>query len=469
MVKSYLRYVPSSTLGVVASANSNILCAHPPSSNHTSRTQPTFAIAPALESIKIWNVKTSMLQATLHDPPSTAEVTALVQNPVRKNIIAAGYEDGSVRVWNMNEDWNNGELAVTFNGHKSAVNILCFDTQGNRLASGSRDTDVVLWDIVSEEGIARLRSHQDQITGLSFLSPSNSSNDEEDQKGDFLLSAGKDGLIKVWDLSTNFCVETHLAHRGEIWALAVSPAQDVIVTAGPDGELKFWTVIMIAISETDYEAPKMLSQRGTITRANKDKPLSLKFHSSAGIIAVHASNRNVEIFRIRTAEEIKKSLSRKRKRKSTKKDAKNEDEHDESSELDITSQVVAYSTIRATSKVRSLDWDSLSNTTAVQVFPMLIYILMLASVITRLKCNHTLQPAFTPSKNQTTLRTRTHNYLIHPAPRSPFRNPYPRNLIRRRNAPLSRSRRCKSVEHSYRQRHPKLGLRIRFMQCISPR
>ena len=45
--------------------------------------------------------------------------------------------------------------------------------------------------------------------------------------GDYLVSAGKDGLIKVWDLSTNFCMETHLAHRGEVWALAVSPSHDV--------------------------------------------------------------------------------------------------------------------------------------------------------------------------------------------------------------------------------------------------
>ena len=39
-------------------------------------------------------------------------------------------------------------------------------------------------------------------------------------------------------------METHLAHRGEVWALAVSPAHDTVVTAGPDGELKFWSVTL---------------------------------------------------------------------------------------------------------------------------------------------------------------------------------------------------------------------------------
>ena len=366
MVKSYLRYVPSSALGVVVSANSNILCVLGPSSaKQTSRAQPTLAIAPALESIKIWNVKTSVLLASLHDAPSTAEVTALVQNPVRKNLIAAGYEDGSIRVWAMNDAWTGGELAVTFNGHKSAITTLCFDTEGNRLASGSRDTDVVLWDIVSEEGIARLRSHQDQITGLSFLTPP--TEDEGEEVGHFLLSAGKDGLIKIWDLGTNFCVETHLAHRGEIWAAAVSPAQNTIVTAGPDGELKFWSLKMLSPAGDDGETPKLLSQKGAISRTNRDKPLSLKFHPSSGLLAVHASNRNIEVFRIRSEEEIKKSLSRKRKRKA-KKEAPTE-ETDESSELEVANQVIAYTTIRATAKVRSIDWDTIAMPTAVQVVP----------------------------------------------------------------------------------------------------
>ena len=366
MVKSYLRYSPTSTLGVIASASANVLCVVPASASNTSRTLPTLAVVPALESIKVWNVKTSTLLTTLHDSPSAAEVTVLTQNPVRRELIAAGYQDGTVRIWRLNAKWDQGELVVTFNGHKSAVTQLCFDSQGNRLASGSRDTDVVLWDIVSEEGIARLRSHQDQITGLQFLNPSKPADEEARTAGDYLLSAGKDGLIKLWDLSTNFCTETHLAHRGETWALALSPAQDVVVTAGPDGELKFWSVLS-ASTDMDIDGAKVLSQRGSISRANRDRPLSLKFHPSAGFLVVHSSNRNIEVFRIRTAEEIKKLLSRKRKRKSSKKEVTNGDDHEEVDEDNIANQIVAYTTIRASAKVTSVDWDSHISSSSFQV------------------------------------------------------------------------------------------------------
>jgi U3 small nucleolar RNA-associated protein 12 len=195
----------------------------------------------------------------------------------------------------LNDTCTSGELQVTFNGHKSAVTELCFDGAGNRLASGSRDTDVVLWDIISEEGVARLRSHQDQITGLAFITPTNEVEEGVKSVGDYLLSAGKDGLIKVWDLSTNFCVETHLAHRGETWGLAVSPAQDVVVTAGPDGELKFWSVGLQVLDSVDGEK-KILTQRGSISRTNRDRPLSLKFHSSSGFLGVHSANLIIEFF-----------------------------------------------------------------------------------------------------------------------------------------------------------------------------
>ena len=94
---------------------------------------------------------------------------------------------------------------------------------------------------------------------------------------------------------------------------------------------------------------KILAQRGSISRTNRDRPLSLKFHPSAGYLGVHASNRNIEVFRVRSAEEIKRLVSRKRKRKSAKKGITNEDDHEDIDESSITNEIVAYTTIRASS------------------------------------------------------------------------------------------------------------------------
>ena len=42
---------------------------------------------------------------------------------------------------------------VTFNGHSSAVSTLAFNASGALLVSGSRDTQVIVWDVISETGL----------------------------------------------------------------------------------------------------------------------------------------------------------------------------------------------------------------------------------------------------------------------------------------------------------------------------
>ncbi len=54
---------------------------------------------------------------------------------------------------------------------QSGVSCLRFQTGGaggggSLLASGGRDTDVIVWDVVGETGLYRLRGHKDQVTDL---------------------------------------------------------------------------------------------------------------------------------------------------------------------------------------------------------------------------------------------------------------------------------------------------------------
>lgn len=79
----------------------------------------------------------------------------------------SSYADGSIRLW----DSRIATSIISFNGHKSAVTQLAFDNAGVRLASGSKDTDIIVWDLVAEVGLFKLRGHTDQITSLHFLTP----------------------------------------------------------------------------------------------------------------------------------------------------------------------------------------------------------------------------------------------------------------------------------------------------------
>ncbi len=88
--------------------------------------------------------------AMWHETGHNAEVTCILQSP-RKDTFAVGYADGSIRLWTC----STGSVATVFNGHRKAVTALSFDGQGVRLASGSQDTDLIVWDIVAEAGLFR--------------------------------------------------------------------------------------------------------------------------------------------------------------------------------------------------------------------------------------------------------------------------------------------------------------------------
>lgn len=55
---------------------------------------------------------------------------------------------------------------MTLSGHSGAVTALGFSSSGGLLASGSADTSLIVWDVVGEAGLVRLKGHRDAVTDL---------------------------------------------------------------------------------------------------------------------------------------------------------------------------------------------------------------------------------------------------------------------------------------------------------------
>lgn len=345
MVRSYNRYELDSVFGVIVSAQSNSIYAPDTTSKGSGR-----AVVPALEQVQIWDVKKGERLLRWSDRDCKAEVTQIARSSADTDIFAVGYSDGSIRLWTLESEAS----IVTLNGHRSAVTALTFDSTGTRLASGSRDTNVVLWDVIAEVGISRLKGHKDQITSLAFLSI-----DEEEVT--HLLTTSKDSYLKLWELSTSHCVETHTAHRGECWASSVSPDSRILATAGLEGEVKLWTVDRTA---NPSKNEKVFTPKGVINRQSKARPASLQFHSNGQYLASQSADKSIELFRLRSEDEIEKRLKRKRKRKDGKKGEvkieANAEEQEEGPQLE--DNIVSYVTIRAGHKIRSIDWGLTQDT-----------------------------------------------------------------------------------------------------------
>lgn len=92
----------------------------------------------------------------------------------------------------------------------------------------------------------RLRGHRDQITNIRFLPSSDLPSTSTGSSNGFLISTSKDTLLKLWDLSTQHCMQTVVAHRSEVWSMDLSPQQNLIFTGSGEGDLKAWKI--------DYDA-----------------------------------------------------------------------------------------------------------------------------------------------------------------------------------------------------------------------
>jgi U3 small nucleolar RNA-associated protein 12 len=163
MVKTYLRYIHEEAFGVIAS----------PRSATVSEPSGKFAYSPGIHEVLVWDLKRGEL-AKFMTPDGEdylkGEVTSLLA--VGDGLLAVGYSTGMVRCF---DTVKGGAPTVSLMGHKGAVACLANDASCMHLASGGNDTDVVVWDVVAERGLCRLRGHKDAVTALRFLAPSSAS------------------------------------------------------------------------------------------------------------------------------------------------------------------------------------------------------------------------------------------------------------------------------------------------------
>lgn len=272
------------------------------------------------------------------DEPDNAhpQITYLKVSPDGRHI-AAGYVDGMIRLFN----YDTMTLSVALNGHRKAVTALAFNSDGTRLASGSQDTDCILWDIVGEVGIARFRGHKDQVTSVVLLETNMS---DAHSKKSYLITASKDTLVKVWDLNSLHCVQTVVGIRSEVWSLGVSPSKDRLFVGSADNQLREYSigaaprvaagVAGVLNSTLEQEEggdvlgdSEVLIFMGSLTRQSGDRVETIDV-SNSGLVSVQSSGKLLEVYKIRTESETRKRvirrLRRQREKLAKKKDSSKE-------------------------------------------------------------------------------------------------------------------------------------------------
>ncbi|KAI8844651.1 WD40-repeat-containing domain protein [Chytriomyces cf. hyalinus JEL632] len=97
-------------------------------------------------------------------------------------------------------------------GHSDEVWFVSFSPDGKLLASASKDSTAIVWDITTFEPRHKFQGHTDHISVVAWSTDSA-----------FLLTGSNDHSIKLWKIQTGVCVSTFTAHTDTITSLAFIP------------------------------------------------------------------------------------------------------------------------------------------------------------------------------------------------------------------------------------------------------
>jgi WD40 repeat protein len=149
-----------------------------------------------------------------------ATVNALTALPDGR--LASGSGDNTIRLW----DPKSGQELVQLAGHEDSVRALAVLRDG-RLASGSYDKTIRLWDPKSGQELARLAGHEDAVKALAVL------------RDGCLASASYDNTIRLWDPKSGQELARLVGHDNWVNALAMLP-DGRLASGSDDKTIRLW-------------------------------------------------------------------------------------------------------------------------------------------------------------------------------------------------------------------------------------
>ncbi|KAJ3172707.1 POC1 centriolar protein A [Geranomyces variabilis] len=186
------------------------------------------------KTIKLWSTYRTKFQHTLSGHLNWVRTARWSPD---SRMLVSGSDDKTVKLW----DIGTKSCVKTYWDHTGMVSSVAFHSGGTVVASASMDRSIKLFDIrthrlIQHYGDAHGHAQREHGSGagvhsIAFGGPG----------GEWLISTGWDGVVKIWDVKEGHLFYTLHGHKnGPTTAATFSPRGDYFATGGSDSQVMVW-------------------------------------------------------------------------------------------------------------------------------------------------------------------------------------------------------------------------------------
>lgn len=207
--------------------------------------------------LRLWDPANGKEKRTLSG--HSAWVWSVAFSPDGKRILSAS-ADRTMRLW----DAKTGKEVRTFGGHYRAVTSVAFSSDSKWALSGSADASVRVWDVGgSGQLLRRLIGHKGPVYAVAFAGLRKKGTRSHGESARFVLSAGADQSLRLWDLGDEQTIENRrrhgyenswppeaadkenllcrfVGHTDAVYSIALSSDGRTVLSGGRDATLRLW-------------------------------------------------------------------------------------------------------------------------------------------------------------------------------------------------------------------------------------